>query len=178
MRKHGWGNGAKLMETWFSGPSAIAPAYGWPDTATIRMDSWVLTFPRARSVYDRLMRERIWANPDAQREIAAMLSRKGLLRYSPPTCGESGPIERSLTWIEKYDIVRHHGEQAGKIAGVDCINPSRMHFADLSFIRAYRKPPSPSKMLGRMNWKLACGLTLELSRAAKRRRLERLVKPH
>jgi hypothetical protein len=79
MRSKGWANGARLLEIWFSRPSAIAPRYGQPDTSTIRMDTWALTFQRARQVYDQLIRERIWANPPAQREIASMLRRKGLI---------------------------------------------------------------------------------------------------
>jgi hypothetical protein len=79
MRSHHWGNGARLLDIWFSRPVAIAPAYGPPEIATIRMDSWVLTFPRARQVYDQLMRDRIWANAAAQREVAAMLRRRGFL---------------------------------------------------------------------------------------------------
>lgn len=79
MRSKSWGNGARLMEIWFSRPSAIATAYGAPDTATIKMDSWALTFPRALTVYAQLMRDRIWANPAGKVEVVRMLRRKGLL---------------------------------------------------------------------------------------------------
>lgn len=79
MRSKKWFNGASLLDIWFSRPPAIAPKYGLSVTTTILMDHWVLTFPRARQVYDGLMRERIWANPAAQREIAEMLRRKGFL---------------------------------------------------------------------------------------------------
>ena len=79
MRRRGWLNGARLLDTWFSRPRAVAPAYSAADTTTIRMDSWVLTFPRARQVYDQLIRERIWANPPARLAVAALLRRKGLL---------------------------------------------------------------------------------------------------
>lgn len=83
MRHRAWGNGARLMEIWFSRASAIHPSYGPPDLHTIRMSSWVLTFHRARAVYDQIMRERIWANSAAQREIAAMLRKRGLLSTAP-----------------------------------------------------------------------------------------------
>lgn len=79
MRSKGWNNGARLLEIWFSHPSVIPPAYGLPDTNTIDLDRWALIFSRARQVYDRLIREQIWANPPAQTEIASMLRRKGLL---------------------------------------------------------------------------------------------------
>jgi len=79
MRSHSWGNGARLMDIWFGRTSAVAPAFGPPDTATIKMDTWVLTFPRAKVVYDQLMTDRIWANTAGQREVATMLRRKSLL---------------------------------------------------------------------------------------------------
>ena len=82
MRSQGWVNGARLMETWFSRPPAIAPAYGPPETSIIRIDSWVLTYPRARQVYDKIISGRIWENPASQKEIATMLRRKGLLKAS------------------------------------------------------------------------------------------------
>jgi hypothetical protein len=87
MRSHGWANGARLMEIWFSRPAATAPAYGAPETATIRLDAWALTYQRAREVYDRLMRERVWANAAAQREIASMLRRRRLLGSRPQAFG-------------------------------------------------------------------------------------------
>ncbi len=89
MRSKGWLNGARLMETWFSRPRAVAPGYGLPDTTTIRM-AWVLTFPRARQVYDQLMRERIWANAPAQQETALMLRRNGFLGSGPRAFGTLG----------------------------------------------------------------------------------------
>jgi hypothetical protein len=55
----------------------VSPAYSSPDT-TLRM-AWVLSFPRARRVYDDLIRDRIWSNPAGQGAIGSMLRRKGLL---------------------------------------------------------------------------------------------------
>ena len=79
MRSRGWHNGARLMDIWFSRPATTPGTYSAPDTTTIRMDTWLLTFPRARAVYDQLVRERIWANGPGQRAVATMLRRKGLL---------------------------------------------------------------------------------------------------
>jgi hypothetical protein len=87
MRRQGWLNGARLLDQWFSRSRAVAPAYSSSDTTTIRMDAWVLTFPRAREVYDRLVRERIWSNPAARPVVTAMLRRKGLLGVSPRSFG-------------------------------------------------------------------------------------------
>jgi hypothetical protein len=85
MRSRGLLNGAALMDRWFAGAPSAAPIYGPPDTQTIRMSSWVLTFPRARAAYDQLMRERIWANAAAKKEIATLLRGKGMLSSVPQT---------------------------------------------------------------------------------------------
>jgi hypothetical protein len=37
--------------------------------------------------------------------------------------GKSISAKRRLAWIEKYNVFRHQGEQADKIATVDGINP-------------------------------------------------------
>lgn len=79
MRHNGWANGARLMEIWFSRTSAVMPAYGPPDTATIRMDAWALTFARARGVYDAILSDRIWANAAARARIATVLRSRRLL---------------------------------------------------------------------------------------------------
>lgn len=106
MRAHSWGNGARLMDLWFSRPAAIAPAYGLPDTATLRMDSWVLTFSRARQVYDQLMRERIWVNAAAQAEITTMLRRKGLLMPGSRSFGDlSRPVQLQDADYINYRVV-------------------------------------------------------------------------
>ena len=65
MRSKKWGNGAQLMESWFARQVHVAPAYDLPDTTTISMDQWVLTFPRAKKVYDQIISERIWQNEAA-----------------------------------------------------------------------------------------------------------------
>src|SRR5207248_10388912 len=59
--------------------------------------------------------------------------------------GESISAERRLARIQKRDIVRYQGEQADKIAGVDCINPSRVHLTNSSFIRSHLQPPRPKQ---------------------------------
>lgn len=100
MRRHGWSNGARLMDIWFSRPPATAPGYGPSDTSTILMDDWVLTFPRARTVYDQLMRDRIWVNPAAQRTIAATLRRNGLLTIGGSGTRSFGNLTRPVETLD------------------------------------------------------------------------------
>lgn len=85
MRHNGWRNGARLMDIWFSRVPAIKPGYGPPDLKTIRMDAWVLTYSRARTVYDAILRDRIWANPAGQGRIATVLRSRGLLSATAQT---------------------------------------------------------------------------------------------
>jgi hypothetical protein len=94
MRHHNWRNAARLMEIWFSRPSAVAPAYSAADTRTIRIDAWALTFSRARQVYDQIIREKIWFNAAGQREIGAMLRRQGALTGTGRSFGNlSRPVQ-------------------------------------------------------------------------------------
>lgn len=113
MRSQGWANGAKLMDTWFSRPAAIAPAYGPPETTTIRMDSWVLTYPRARQVYDKIITEHIWDNAASQKEITAMLRRRGFL---VPACSiftfRPGGVELQDPDYINYRVVDQSATQA------------------------------------------------------------------
>jgi hypothetical protein len=83
MRGKSWLNGARLLDIWFSRQPATSPAYGPPDTTTIRMQTFVLTFARAREVYDQLVREKIWSNQAGKAAVARMLRAKGLLTMAP-----------------------------------------------------------------------------------------------
>jgi hypothetical protein len=90
MRAHHWFDGAALMDKWFAGPAAVSPAYTTPDTTTIQMDAWALTYERARTVYDKLMADRVWANAAAQKQLAKVLRRKGLLGSRRVPFGDLG----------------------------------------------------------------------------------------
>ncbi len=79
MRSKGWNNGARLMEEWFAAPANADPSKGTPDTTTIRMDTWVLTFPRAKEVYDGMLSEKIYCNDPAKRLIVKKLKTEGKL---------------------------------------------------------------------------------------------------
>jgi hypothetical protein len=80
MRRRGWLNGARLLERWFSLPPHAKPDYyPVPDLTTIRMDEFVLTYPRARAVYDRLVAQPSWTSQRALNELTHVLRRKGLL---------------------------------------------------------------------------------------------------
>jgi uncharacterized protein DUF6402 len=124
MRSHRWENGARLMETWFARPIAIAPAYGPPETATIRMDAWVLTFPRAKQVYDQLMREKIWANAAAQREIATMLRRQGVLT---PGSRSFGNLTRAVP-LQDADYINYRVVNFG-LSNLDDLSAALGNFA-------------------------------------------------
>jgi len=66
MRTHKWVNGAKLMKKWFEGSPNNKPRMGLPSTDIIKMN-WVLTYPRAKNVYDTLIKEKAWVNAAAKK---------------------------------------------------------------------------------------------------------------
>jgi hypothetical protein len=78
LKNFGMRHGARLMETWFSRPAAVSPRNSATVADLITMD-WVLGFKRAKETYDRLVKDQIWTNRPAQKEIAKMLQRKGFL---------------------------------------------------------------------------------------------------
>jgi hypothetical protein len=78
MRKNKWDNGARLMENWFTSDPGNSPLTGTPSTNIITM-KWVKSFSRAKVVYGQLMREKIWINEAAKKEIIKLVRRKGLL---------------------------------------------------------------------------------------------------
>ena len=91
MRHFGWFNAARLQEKWLLGPPRVvgkdfqikthqdvlkAPK----DTTTIKMDRWVLTFPKAKAKYDELVVQKACMNKPARIKITDMLRRQGKLR--------------------------------------------------------------------------------------------------
>lgn len=90
MRNRGWINAAKLMERWFSLPATSAPNYAIPDTETIKMDTWLLTFHRAQQVYNSIISERIWANKPARLLLVKMLREKGFISEKNMSFGDLG----------------------------------------------------------------------------------------
>ena len=77
MHGKSWLNGEVLLRKWMAAPANSNPASGTPDTTTIKMDSWVLTFGRAKSVYDKILSDKIFVNEKAQERIVNILRRKG-----------------------------------------------------------------------------------------------------
>lgn len=93
MRANGWRHGAALLETWFSHGAAVKPEYGAPVTDVVSMD-WALSFRRARQVYDHLMKEQVWLEPEIKRRIGDVLGRRGLLHAEAVSFGDlARPIE-------------------------------------------------------------------------------------
>jgi hypothetical protein len=78
MRANKWFNGARLMGEWFAGPAMAMPAYTTPDTTTIKMDGWVLTFPRAKTVFDSMVRDKVWMSDKAKPVFATRLRSLGV----------------------------------------------------------------------------------------------------
>ncbi len=89
-----WNEGAQLLETWFERPPTTAPNYSAPVTNLIKMD-WVLQFSRAKSVYDEMLKDRIWTNKAGQDRLAEIFKKK------PPTGPTFGDLGQSVTQIDE-----------------------------------------------------------------------------
>lgn len=84
MKHEGWGNAARLLDRWFDLPATTAPHYGPPDTTTIRMDAFALTYARVRAFYENdVLGARIWERPGSITELARVLRRQNKIYRSP-----------------------------------------------------------------------------------------------
>lgn len=138
MRHNGWANGARLMDIWFSRSPAIMPSYGPPDTSTIRMDSWALTFDRARSVYDAIHSGRIWANPAAQGRIATVLRSRTLLGAAATRFDDTaGPPDHVHDWHANFRVVSNSG-----MTSIDDMDAALANFAFYVVIGGSAAPSS------------------------------------
>lgn len=98
MRAKTWLNGATLMERWFTGASAVKPAYATPDLSTVQMDTWVLKFPRANAVFNAMISGKVWSNDQARPLMATRLTSLGLL-----------PARGSICFDLSYkDVIEQH----------------------------------------------------------------------
>lgn len=78
MYAQGWTKGATLLAKWFRRAATRYPSYTAPDTTTITLD-WVLRYPQAKSLYDSIFANRIWANDKARQQLAKRLKTYGKL---------------------------------------------------------------------------------------------------
>jgi LysM repeat protein len=100
-----WGNAARLQDIWFAGASAVAPAYGPPDTATLKMDTWLLTFPRAKDIYDhKIVAGDYWKTPAAEASLRNKIEARGILTGSSPV--RIGDLGRP---VDIQDLERYQG---------------------------------------------------------------------
>jgi hypothetical protein len=90
-----WGNAARLQDIWFGNPAATAPTYALPDTSTIKMDSWLLTFERAKKTYDHeIVAMEYWKTPMAEASLRSKIEKRGILSGGPVRFGDLGrPVE-------------------------------------------------------------------------------------
>ena len=79
MRKLGWNNAATLMDRWFAGGANPNPRQGPIDVDTLKMASWALTFPRAKTEYDGITTEKIWTTDRARAQLTQQLRNQGML---------------------------------------------------------------------------------------------------
>jgi hypothetical protein len=91
----GWGDAARLQDVWFAGPATIYPKVCPHDTATIKVDSWLLTFARAKATYDsKIIAAEYWKTPKAEASLRGSIESSGVLSGGPMRFGGLGrPVE-------------------------------------------------------------------------------------
>lgn len=97
MRAMKWNNAAALMDRWFAGAPNADPLKGVPDTNTLKMDSWALTFSRAKAGYDAVIRSKLWINDNAKRLILERLKRQGM---APGKLINFGDLSQAVNILE------------------------------------------------------------------------------
>lgn len=116
MAADGWTNGAVVMNKWFSASAATASkSVQPPDTGTIKM-SWVLSFARAKTVYDDLV-----ANTLTNKKVISLLKKK----YAK-TNGKFGDFSLPVEKLHPDNI--QHGE-VGNSSSVDDMFCALGHFS-------------------------------------------------
>ena len=105
MSSKGWPMGAALMSSWFARSPRIAPDYDTPGVALVSVD-WILKFDRAKSVYDKIISERLWRNSAAINAIKGMLKSKGLLKLEVGKSASFGDFTRTALELHQ-DHVNH-----------------------------------------------------------------------
>lgn len=90
-----WTEAAELLKTWSERPPTIKPKFTAPVTDVVKMD-WVLTFQRAKTVYDKILSDRIWTNDASRKRIAEMLKKK-----SRGTGQSFGDLSRAVTAVDE-----------------------------------------------------------------------------
>ena len=97
MRANGWLNGVQLMDHWFSGSGAA-------NKTTIQMDSWVLTFARAKTVYDQLIGHKVYVNA-AKKEIVKLATTKDKDYIQYRTVGSlSDPVDDMFAALGRFNL--------------------------------------------------------------------------
>lgn len=99
MTSLGWPKSAALMNRWLKNAAHTAPEYDTPETKIVNME-WVLGFSRAKSVYDKLIKERIWQNNKARKQIKEMLAEKGLLQRKAGYTASFGDFNLAINKLD------------------------------------------------------------------------------
>jgi hypothetical protein len=104
MEFDGWKQAVTLLQTWAQRPPSIRPKYSAAVTNVVTMD-WILGFPRARTVYDQILKDKIWTNDKSKERIATFLKTKPRAPGQP--FGDlSLPVERvDDEWINSRPVV-------------------------------------------------------------------------
>jgi len=157
MRKNGFHEGAILMDRWFNHAAAIAPKYAEPDTRTIKM-RWVLGYARAKSVYDELINDRMWATPNARKLIRERLQQHGYLNrgalpiFTPPP-GSMNILD--TYFVNQLAVTTDHLVARAIANGVDGLLAALGSFSLRMVIAGELQTPARNPITGQLSYPLA-----------------------
>jgi hypothetical protein len=112
MRSRGWTQGAQLMDKWFNGPPLSKPFYVSPDLTTITI-AWVLGFARARTVYDKMVNDKVWSNDNAKQVMADNFRKLGILKAYIKQSTKFPFNLTSLSAQDQHGLHTNHGKVGG-----------------------------------------------------------------
>jgi hypothetical protein len=120
MRNRGWQMGARLMDQWFEREASTNRDAVPADETTVTLE-WILSFKRARVVYDQAIAEHIWVNDAAKLVIAKWLDKNGKFKRWPTRFGNFQKPIKDL----------HEDHIQNRVAGYDLIYVDGYFWDDL-----------------------------------------------
>ena len=98
MRANGMFIGATLMEKWLSTPNSPTQIY---DTSTVTIQ-WAKTFPRFLKVYNEILREKLYLNASAKKEIIKLSKKYNAYNAG----GEFGSVSGNIISLDQ-EYIQH-----------------------------------------------------------------------
>jgi len=87
MAEKGWVVSSSLMKEWTNRLAHNNPLTAIPNLQSVDID-WVLTYARARKIFNEIVDQKLWINESAKKQIQSMLIQKHKLKPTETTFGD------------------------------------------------------------------------------------------